>query len=219
MDSRQKDRFYKPLTVVTTAGAGARLVRNATGAWKDEIELRRIQDRRKRRPEVDIRAFKPSNKPQEVLRFGRIIVTAVAVPHIKNSVAYRVDTPAGSVVISGDTSVTANVQNLAKGVDVVVHEAVLPGISPPLPKRIYNGHANATNLGAMMKGIYDANRNTPQLVLTHLIPAPGANRQGPFKLGRTIAEKDFVDAVRKGGFTGSVIVGKDLTKIRIVGKY
>ena len=215
----KKDRFYKPLTVVTTMGAGEQLVRNATGAWKDEIELRRIQDRRKRRPEVDIRAFKPTNEPQEVLRYGRIIVTAIAVPHIQNSVAYRVDTPAGSVVISGDTSVTPNIRKLAKGADVVVHEVVLPGISPPLPKRIYKGHANATTLGAMMKGIYDADRKTPQLLLTHLIPAPGANRQGPFKFGRTITEKDYLDAVRKGGFKGQVIVGKDLTKVRIVGKY
>ena len=52
-------------------------------------------------------------------------VLAVGVHHepVPEAVAYRVETPDGVVVVSGDTRVCAEVEQLATGADVLVHEA------------------------------------------------------------------------------------------------
>src|SRR5262249_25322832 len=58
--------------------------------------------------------------------------------------------------------------------------------------------STAADLGAMAK-----RAGTKYLVLTHLIPALGAARQGPFKVpGGPLTEADYVRAVRDGEFTG-----------------
>ena len=54
------------------------------------------------------------------------------------------------------------------------------------------------------------------LMLTHLILALGAERQGPFAIpGGPLTEQDYVKAVREGGFTGNVLVGTDLASVRL----
>jgi ribonuclease Z len=57
------------------------------------------------------------------------------------------------------------------------------------------------------------------LVLTHLIPAIGAERQGPWKIsGGPVTEADYRKAVQESGFTGNTIVGTDLASIRLPAK-
>jgi ribonuclease Z len=54
------------------------------------------------------------------------------------------------------------------------------------------------------------------LVLTHLIPAIGADRHGPFAIpGGPLTEADYRQAARDGGFTGEVVVGTDLAGVRL----
>ena len=54
------------------------------------------------------------------------------------------------------------------------------------------------------------------LMLTHLIPSLGANEQYPFKVpGRPLTDADYRKAVQDGGFTGTIIVGTDLTSLRV----
>jgi ribonuclease Z len=54
------------------------------------------------------------------------------------------------------------------------------------------------------------------LMLTHLIPSLEANEQYPFKVpGRPLTEADYRKSVQDGGFTGIVIVGTDLTSLRL----
>ncbi|MCR2702847.1 MBL fold metallo-hydrolase, partial [Salmonella enterica] len=40
--------------------------------------------------------------------------------------AYRFDTASGSVVFSGDTALSPNLVKLARGADILVHEAIDP---------------------------------------------------------------------------------------------
>ena len=55
-------------------------------------------------------------------------------------------------------------------------------------------------------------------MLTHLIPPLGADRQGPFKIpGGPLTEADYRKAVRESGFAGNVVVGTDLTSLRLPG--
>jgi ribonuclease Z len=68
-------------------------------------------------------------------------VSAIRSTHIPGHASYRVNTPAGSVVIGGDAtndvltqprahSTSDQVELLAKGVDVIVHSTMHPIMGP-----------------------------------------------------------------------------------------
>jgi ribonuclease Z len=170
--------------------------------------------------------FAPLDEPEVVWSRGEVSVSAIHSTHIAGHVSYRVDTPAGSVVIGGDagndilapprqSSTSEQVERLAKGANVIVHSVIHPVLAPGkgsgfFPHAYYRQSA-ASDLGAMA-----LRAGVQHLVLSHLIPALGAERQGPFKIpGGALAEADYVKAVRDGGFTGHVLVGTDLAGIRL----
>jgi len=170
--------------------------------------------------------FAPRDEPQVVWSRGDLSVSAIRSTHIPGHVSYRVDTPAGSVVIGGDagsdivapprrSSTSEEVERLAKGANVIVHSVIHPVLAPDkgsgfFPHAYYR-QSMASDLGAMAQ-----RAGAQYLVLTHLIPALGAGHQGPFKIpGGALTEADYVKAVREGGFTGQVLVGTDLASIHL----
>ena len=61
--------------------------------------------------------------------------------------------------------------------------------------------------------------NAKHLVLTHLIPPPGAPQQGVWKVpGGALTAADYSKAAQDGGFTGSVLVATDLATLRLPAK-
>lgn len=64
--------------------------------------------------------------PFEVYRDDLVTVTAILVEHppVAPAFAFRFDTAAGSVTISGDTTATDNLVTLATGTDLLLHEAI-----------------------------------------------------------------------------------------------
>jgi len=143
--------------------------------------------------------------------------------------SYRVDTPAGSVVIGGDAgndtrkpprkmSTSAQVEKLAKGADIIVHSTIHPVMAPgkgsKFPPPVYFRQSTAKDLGAM------ADRaGAKNLMLTHLIPSLGAKRQGPFVIpGGALTRETYEKAARDGGFKGKIHVGTDLMSITLIGK-
>jgi len=66
--------------------------------------------------------------PQAVMDDGTVKVSCTLVKHtpVFKSLAYRVDTPGRSIAFSGDTSPVQSVIELARGCDVLVHEAIYP---------------------------------------------------------------------------------------------
>lgn len=170
--------------------------------------------------------FAPRDEPQVVWSRGDVQVSAVRSTHVAGHVSYRVDTPAGSVVIGGDagndilapprpSSTSGQVERLAKGADVIVHSTIHSVLGPDRDSgffpHAYYRQSTAADLGAMAE-----RAGAKYLVLTHLIPALGAERQGPFKVpGGPLTEADYVKAARDGGFMGRVLVGTDLSSIRL----
>lgn len=78
--------------------------------------------------------------PGLIFQDERLKVTAALADHAPFDVAlaYRFDTAERSIVISGDTAPSARVAALARGADVLVHEAMyVPGIDAMLAKRGY----------------------------------------------------------------------------------
>ena len=201
-----ENRHDRPdsLTIVAPDGPAARFVTGLLDGWDDDLNARMAHTARTRRPAIDVRAFTAAPEPQEVWSAAGWRVSAVAVRHepVTPAVAYRVDSPSGAVVISGDTRACSEVEGLAAGAAVLVHEAVLAEALPayladlPYIDAIVDYHAPADEVGALA-----ARAGVGTLVLTHWLPQP----QTPDE------EAAFATAVRRGGFAGELIVARDLT--------
>jgi ribonuclease Z len=178
---------------------------------------------------IDTMTFEPKDEPLVVWSSGEVRVSAVRSTHIAGHVSYRMDTPAGSVVIGGDagndvvapprpSSTSDQVEKLAKGADIIVHSTIHPVMAPGKGSTMfayaYYRQSTASDLGAMAK-----RAGAKYLILTHLIPPLGADQQYPFKVpGGPLTEADYKKAARDGGFTGNIIVGTDLASLRLPAK-
>jgi ribonuclease Z len=198
-----------------------------------EIAQRRVEDKtRLSGGPADIAnvvTFAASNEPQAVWSGGGIKVSAVRSTHIPGHVSYRVDTPAGSVVIAGDagndkfapprpSSTSDQVERLAQGADIIVHSTMHPVMGPDrdsgMPPAVYHRQAGTGDLGAMAKRV-----GAKHLMLTHLAPSIGAVRHGPYKVpDGPLTDEHYVKVVRGAGFSGNVVVGRDLASVRLPAK-
>lgn len=150
---------------------------------------------------------------EEIIAGGRIYadggltVTAALVNHppFRHAFAYRFDTQDRSIVISGDTTPSDALISLARGADVLVHEAMyVPAIDRMLARRSYvppklraflmEGHTSAEDCGRIA-----AQAGVGTLVLTHLLP--GDDPEMTDDIWRAEASKTF---------GGRVLVGRDL---------
>nr|WP_281373645.1 MBL fold metallo-hydrolase [Haloechinothrix aidingensis] len=190
----------EPLPVVAPSGPLDRFGAYVLDLWADDIAVRSAHTGRPPAPEPAWTAFEAGGAPVLVWEGEDCRVTSIAVRHepVRPAVAYRVDTSAGSVVISGDTRVCEEVERLASGVDVLVHEAVRVGGLSPGREYIAEYHADTVELGAMAE-----RAGVARLILTHLEPAPAD----------AVEAEAFGDDVRRGGFTGDVLVGADLLTV------
>lgn len=132
---------------------------------------------------------------------GVVKVTAFLVDHppITPSFGYRFDAGKHSIVISGDTRPSENLVRFAQGADILVHEAyVRKSTAADDPNRwsIYKYHTSAKEAGEAA-----AKAKVKALVLTHLIP-------------ESASDQDFLDEAKKA-FNGKIIVGHDLTTLRL----
>jgi ribonuclease Z len=175
---------------------------------------------------TNVLSFTPNDEPQLVWSSGAVKVSAIRSNHIAGHASYRVDTPAGSVVIGGDagsdvvappraTSTSAQVEKLAQGVDIIVHSAFHPIMGPDrdsgMPALLFYRQSLASDLGALAKRV-----GAKHLMLTHLGPSMGTERHGPWKIpGGPLTQADYRKAVETSGFSGNVVVGTDLASIRL----
>lgn len=191
----------------------------------------RLRENPKRLPEgpaglLNVMAFAPLDKPDTVWSLGEVEVMAINSRHIPGHASYRVNTPAGSVVIGGDAgndkpapprqaSTSDQVEALSEGVDVIVHSTIHPIMGPDntsgFPAPIYYRQSTATDLGAMAK-----RTGASHLMLTHLIPPLNASKQGPYPIpGGALSVEDYQDAVSESGYQGTTVVGTDLVSLTL----
>ena len=192
-----------PLVVVAPEGPSSRFAERMLEPFADDIAVRVEQTGRSTVPQVQCRSFPVTAEAAEVWSDGTVNVSACAVHHepVQPSVAYRVDTPDGAIVISGDTRACAEVATLAAGAEVVVHEVIRArAVQGTFAGSVTSYHADSVALGEMM-----STTDVPVLMLTHIIPAPGSAAD----------EQVLIDEVREGGYRGEIIVGKDLDCYRL----
>jgi ribonuclease BN (tRNA processing enzyme) len=144
-----------------------------------------------------------------VMQDENVKVTSTLVDHplVRPAFAYRFDGPDRSIVVSGDTARSENLVKLARGADVLVHEALwLPAVD-----RIVARDLKATTLKdhllASHTAVEDCGRvaqaaGVKTLVLSHLVPGGDAS----------ITDEMWMNAARQH-FQGRIIVGKDLMEI------
>ncbi|HEY5411720.1 MAG TPA: MBL fold metallo-hydrolase [Caulobacteraceae bacterium] len=183
------------------------------------------------KPDVDIWLEDIGHKPMgpvitheissagPVMTSGDMRVTAAIVNHppVVPALAYRFDFPDRSIVFSGDTTPVESVAQLAKGADVLVHEAMylqaMQEEVAAVASRTTGGSAIAADRDklwahlmrshspAEQVGRIAAEAGVKTLVLAHLVPITG------------VSDAQWTAAVRSGGFRGEVIVGQDLMVI------
>lgn len=145
----------------------------------------------------------PPMKPFVVMEDDRVRVSAILVPHgpVFPSFAYRFDTDHGSVTFSGDTTYSDNVINLAKGSDILVHEAIsVEGLRAP---EVFVDHLLQSHVEVQKIGPVAQRAEVGTLVLSH-ISEVAANPIDPGKWKRWA----------RRGYDGRVVVGQDLQRIR-----
>jgi len=149
------------------------------------------------------------SEPGAVMRDDNVEVTCAVVKHppVTPALAYRFETADRSIVISGDTNRSDDLVKLARGADVLVHEALyLPAVdrlvarvpnASTLKQHIIDSHTSAEDCGRVA-----AAAGVKTLVLSHLVPGDDA----------TVTEQMWVDAVRPH-FGGEIIVASDLMEL------
>ena len=131
-------------------------------------------------------------------------ITAVWVPHgnWKYAYAYRIDTPGKSIFISGDTNYFEGLIKYANSVDILIHEVYASSKVKPekreggddWPQYLKEFHTSDVELGKLAEKI------KPSLLILYHIIRMGATNQ------------ELIDGIRKGGYTGKVLIGQDLER-------
>ena len=145
----------------------------------------------------------------QVFQDEHVKVTAALVRHppVVPAFGYRFDAADRSIVISGDTAPSDDVIALARGADVLVHDALFPaGVdrlvanvpnAATLKQSILSHHTSAEDAGRVAQAA-----GVETLVLSHFVPA-----EDP-----AITDQMWIDAARTH-FDGTIIVGKDLLEV------
>jgi ribonuclease Z len=185
-------------------GPSLRFLQRMLIPYEDDLAVRR-QNTTRPDPDPGIHGFHAGPDPTVVWTDRGVSVLSRTVHHepVEPAVAYRVETPDGAVVISGDTRVCSEVEEFVSGCEVLVHEAFraeayISSTGDERARELAGYHADTRDLGSM------CSRCRPKvLMLTHLAPPPRSEDD--------VAA--FEADVRGGGYVGELIVANDLDTV------
>ena len=203
----QFDKEATPLPIYAPSGGAARFVKRMLEPYEEDTHIRR-EHTGSREVILDAHEFPATFTQSEIWASEdrSVIVEAVAVHHepVPDAVAYRVTTPDGFVVISGDTRVCQEVEDFSRNANVLVHEAFRRAPLEPFMENfprinsILDYHSDSILLGGLAQ-----RAQVQTLLLTHLGPPPNNEAD----------EKEFSNDIKTGGYTGNCLVGRDLMSV------
>lgn len=141
-------------------------------------------------------------EPGVVYERNGVRVTAFAVDHLPNAPAYgyRIEHGGRAVVLSGDTRFSPALIDVARGVDLLVHEVVIapPDLSPAAPYyRAYALHTSPEQAAEVFT------RARPRLAVYSHIVAFGNSK-----------EDEILQRTRRT-YQGPLLLGQDLLSVRV----
>lgn len=154
----------------------------------------------------------PPMEPIVLTEDDDVRVSAILVDHppVFPSFAFRFDTDAGSIVISGDTAPSPNLVKLAQGADILVHEVFTDSPTDLFPDdednreaRRRQNHLVSSHTPLSRVGSIAAEAGVRRLVLTHFIPGDDDVPDERWVKGASV------------DFDGEVVVGHDLLELRL----
>lgn len=194
------------LSFVAPDGPCTRFLERMLIPYEEDIDVR-IAHTGRAEPGPAITGFEPTYEPQVVWEDAdvgvRVLSRTVEHHPVDPAVGYKIETPDGSAVISGDTVICDQIEDFAKGCDVLVHEAFFIDLfveqsGDEKGRVIGDYHTDTPALGKMC-----ARAEPAALMITHMAPPPKDEDD----------KQRFVVAVRDGGFEGPVIVCDDLDSL------
>jgi ribonuclease BN (tRNA processing enzyme) len=182
----------------------AAIMRNSIAASEYDIAIRMREEGRP--PLAPLVKVEERSAAGPVFRDERVTVSSTLVDHygVKPAFAYRFETPGRSVVISGDTTYSPALVALAKGADLLVHEAMYaPAIRAMAPENApgFYDHLLHSHSTTQQAGRVAAEAGVRKLVLTHLVPGNPA-----------ITDDMWLAGVRER-YHGEAVVGRDLMEV------
>ena len=194
-------RAFGPPPLKQMTGDFLRAYKTTVDFWAEDLKMTPLVT-------VDVKEVSAAGP---VMQDDNVKVSAIIVEHppVKPALAYRFDFKDRSIAFSGDTAPFEGVAKMARGADILVHEAMyMPGIEAYIRREIAKGRPiKFEDLMAHMKAdhtpVEDVGRIAQEagvktLVLSHLIPAVD-----------TISDETWRAPAEKY-FKGEIIVGKDL---------
>lgn len=194
-------RRSRPLPIYGPVGTAA-MTRSILEAWKEDIAIRTdgLEHETRHGERVDVHEIRAG----VVYDSAGVRIRAIPVRHGTWPAAfgYRIDTPGKSIVISGDTAPSPELEAAAAGVDLLLHEVypathLKPEPRPggeDWPRYMQTFHTSDRELGAIV-----ARAKPKRLVLVHIV-----------RMGAT--DQELLAGIRAGGFKGIVTVGHDLER-------
>jgi len=194
----------RPLRVIGPRGTQA-MTDHLLAAWREDISVRTegLEHETRGGYAVDVH----ETDGGLVYDSAGVRVRAIPVPHgsMAKAFAYRVETPDGAVLISGDTRPSPALEAAASGVSVLIHETYPEGRLAPeprpggedWPRYMRAFHTSDRELGAI------AARVRPRLLILYHIVRLGAG------------DPEVLAGIRAGGYRGPVVIGTDLARFSV----
>jgi ribonuclease BN (tRNA processing enzyme) len=199
---RQAVRAYGPPPLEQMTADYFRSAKPTIDFWAEDFHI----------PPLQMIEVQEISNPGPVMQDDIVKVTAALVQHppVTPALAYRFDFPDRSIAFSGDTIALAGVAQLAKGADVLVHEAMdFPAIEAFVRQQIAAGatgsveavmaHMRADHTSAEDAGRIAQEAGVKTLVLSHIGPP-------------TVSDAAWHAGAARH-FNGEIVVGHDLTVI------
>jgi len=181
-----------------------RAYKTTIGFWVEDLKVKPLET-------IDVSEVSTAGP---VMQDDVVKVSSIVVEHppVKPSLGYRFDFKDRSIAFSGDTAPLDAVAKMAKGADVLVHEAMyLPAVEPEVKSRLAQGqpgtladfmaHMKADHTPAEDAGRIAQEAGVKKLVLSHLTPAIPS-----------VTDETWRAAAAKH-FKGEIIVAQDLMVI------
>jgi ribonuclease BN (tRNA processing enzyme) len=188
----------KPLDVFGPHGLQS-MTDHIVAAWKEDIDVRTNGLEHRLANGYAVRVHEIS--PGVVYDSAGVKITAIPVLHGSwtEAYGYRIDTPDRSIVLSGDTRPSPALEQAARGVDVLIHEAYSEPVIRTPTDSAFAVYRRAFHTSTVELGRLAASAKPKMLVLYHHgTPADGGAAE--------------IATIRGEGYQGRVIFGKDLER-------